>query len=198
MSLVSNPRIKKVTLAVSGAALALLLWRACAPPDGGETPSHTEDATVLAPALVSPPPASPPKVPRIPLPGARILSGYGADGMGLKEDLTLMFQCLDTFFLAAKGMTDRPLGANGELAAALRGEGWVKVAFLPRDHPAFGAGGELVDRFGTPLFFHAETAGVFSIRSAGPDRVMWNADDVQRQANGRFLNGEELASPSLR
>lgn len=198
MSLVSNPRIKNVTMALAAAVLALLLWRACVPPEEGEAHPHVKGAPTVAPTPVSPQPTSAPKAPRIPLPGERILSGYGAEGMGLKEDLTLMFHCLDTFFLAAKGMKDRPLGANGEIAAALRGEGWVKVAFLPRDHPAFGAGGELVDRFGTPLFFHAETAGVFSIRSAGPDRVMWNGDDVQRQANGRFLNEEELASPSLR
>jgi hypothetical protein len=38
--------------------------------------------------------------------------------------------------------------------------------------------GELMDRWGTPIFFHALSKDQMEIRSAGPDRVMWTADDV--------------------
>ncbi len=40
------------------------------------------------------------------------------------------------------------------------------------------AGGELVYSWGTPFFFHQLSATQMEIRSAGPDRVMWTADDL--------------------
>ena len=49
---------------------------------------------------------------------------------------------------------------------------------LPPDHPAINPNGELCDRWGTPFFFHAESAKKMEIRSAGPDKKMWNDDDV--------------------
>ena len=47
----------------------------------------------------------------------------------------------------------------------------VLVEFVHRD-------GELCDRWGTPFFFHAESAARMEIRSAGPDRRLWTEDDV--------------------
>ena len=40
------------------------------------------------------------------------------------------------------------------------------------------ANGELVDQWNTPYFFHQLSKDVMEIRSAGPDKVMWTADDV--------------------
>jgi hypothetical protein len=37
--------------------------------------------------------------------------------------------------------------------------------------------GELVDRWGTPYFFHQLSRDHMEIRSAGPDKVMWTQDD---------------------
>ena len=51
-------------------------------------------------------------------------------------------------------------------------------ALIPPDHPAINRRGELCDRWGTPFFFHAESAKQMSIRSAGPDKKMWTDDDV--------------------
>jgi hypothetical protein len=137
-------------------------------------------------------------VPSVPLPGERILSGFADGTQAPANDLTLLHRCLDTFLLAAKGMKNEPLSANGEIAAALRGEGRVKVAFLPRSHRIFNAAGALTDRWGTPFFFHSAQAGVIAIRSAGPDRLLWTEDDLHREPNGTFLRGEALNPPSLR
>jgi len=65
---------------------------------------------------------------------------------------------------------------------------------LPDQHAALNARGQLVDRWGTPLFFHALGNGRFEIRSAGPDRKLWTADDIHRNADGSFYNGAELAA----
>ena len=38
--------------------------------------------------------------------------------------------------------------------------------------------GELVDPWGTPYFFHQLSGTVMEIHSAGPDKKMWNLDDL--------------------
>jgi hypothetical protein len=38
--------------------------------------------------------------------------------------------------------------------------------------------GELVDVWGTPYFFHQLSGTDTEIHSAGPDRIMWTADDL--------------------
>ncbi len=38
--------------------------------------------------------------------------------------------------------------------------------------------GELVDRWGTPYFFHQISGADTEIRSAGPDKIMYTADDI--------------------
>ena len=50
--------------------------------------------------------------------------------------------------------------------------------FLPADNPAINSKGELCDRWGTPYFFHQMSGEKMEIRSAGPDRTLWTADDA--------------------
>lgn len=71
-----------------------------------------------------------------------------------------------------------PVGDNAEITAALTGKNRLRLALIPRNHPAINAAGELCDRWGTPFFFHAESGTHMAVRSAGPDRKMWTADDV--------------------
>lgn len=123
------------------------------------------------------------------LPGEKILAGFADPAQPPARDLTLLHRCLDTFLLAAKGMKHEPLSANGEIAAALRGESRVKLAFLPAAHPVFNASKQLKDRWGTPFFFHAEAAGAIGIRSAGPDKILWTEDDQTIQPNGAIRTG---------
>jgi hypothetical protein len=70
-----------------------------------------------------------------------------------------------------------PVGDNAEITAAMTGANKLHLALIPPKHPAI-KNGELCDRWGTPFFFHAESATKMEIRSAGPDRKMWTADDV--------------------
>ena len=71
-----------------------------------------------------------------------------------------------------------PVGDNAEITATLTGRNNLRLALIPPGHPAVNRRGELCDRWGTPFFFHAESAHKMEIRSAGPDRKMWSADDV--------------------
>jgi hypothetical protein len=54
-----------------------------------------------------------------------------------------------------------------------------------------------VDRWGEPLYFHAISRDRLEIRSAGPDKIMWTPDDVQRQSDGSFMSAEGLQAPRL-
>ena len=127
----------------------------------------------------------------------RILADFAAASLPPERDLDAISRVLGNFMLLVKGDSPLPLGANEEIAAALRGKNRAHLRALPDNHRAFNARGQLIDRWDTPLYFHAESRDRLDIRSAGPDRVMWTADDLHRTPDGRFLRGAALLAPSL-
>ena len=71
-----------------------------------------------------------------------------------------------------------PVGNNAEITAALRGDNPNGAQFLEGLVVRVNGNGELVDGWGTPYFFHQLAAQEMEIRSAGPDRALWTADDL--------------------
>ena len=136
----------------------------------------------------SPPVISAPATIEVPI-GERILAQYLAPGATVEEDLTWMSRLLENVRILVKGENPLPLGSNEELAAALQGKNARHEIFVRASHQSLNSKGQIVDRWGTPLFFHAQSADRIEIRSAGPDRLLWTADDVQRNANGTFSRG---------
>lgn len=95
----------------------------------------------------------------------------------IQSDLSAVAGILETF--RTNFLKDgNPVGDNADITAALTGRNPLQLALLPPNHRAINQRGELCDRWGTPFFFHAESATRMEIRSAGPDRKMWSADDV--------------------
>ena len=95
----------------------------------------------------------------------------------IRSDLRVITDILAAFrsnFPAA----GNPVGLNPEITAALTGKNKLGLALIPPKHPAINQGGELCDRWGTPFFFHAETGTRMEIRSAGPDKKFYTADDA--------------------
>ena len=72
-----------------------------------------------------------------------------------------------------------PVGLNHEVVRSLAGGNAKRAAFLAPDHPAINERGELVDRWGTPFFFHQLSGTEMEIISAGPDGELWTEDDVK-------------------
>jgi hypothetical protein len=132
-----------------------------------------------------------------PLIGTDILKHYADPAAKPEEDLTWMSRALDNFSLLVKGNDPLPLGANEDIADALRGKNKARIRFLPDDSPVFDKQGRIIDRWNTPLYFHASARDRLEIRSAGTDRQMWTADDLHRRQDGSFLRGDALLSPSL-
>lgn len=129
-----------------------------------------------------------------PLLGETILRDYANTNFPPENDLTLMSRLMENSLLLLKSAANRPLSANEDWADLFRGGNEPREEFLPSQHIALNAEGKLVDRWVTPLFFHALGGGRYEIRSAGPDRKLWTEDDLQRGYDGRFLRGSDLTN----
>ena len=63
--------------------------------------------------------------------------------------------------------------------AKLAGNNKRKLAVLLPNHPSLNQEGELLDRWGTPYWFHPVSRDLMEIVSAGPDKKLWTEDDVR-------------------
>ncbi|MEM7384212.1 MAG: type II secretion system protein GspG [Verrucomicrobiota bacterium] len=71
-----------------------------------------------------------------------------------------------------------PVGDESEILRALTGANPKQVAFIPPDSPHISLAGQLIDRWGNPFVFHAQSATEIEIRSMGPDEQPHTEDDV--------------------
>jgi len=72
-----------------------------------------------------------------------------------------------------------PVGLNSDITSQLNGQNTKHATFIqPEAGMRINDQGELVDPWGTPYFFHQLSAHEMEIRSAGPDKTMYTADDL--------------------
>ncbi len=72
-----------------------------------------------------------------------------------------------------------PVGTNPEITAAIMGNNPKHINFIAPDAGLrVNNQGEMLDAWGTPLFFHQLSAHDMEIHSAGVDRQMWTLDDL--------------------
>ena len=93
----------------------------------------------------------------------------------IHADLRLIDEIFTTYRSSTHG--ENPVGENNEITAVLTGKNTAGFAFIPKDCSAINSRGELCDRWGTPFFFHQLSGTEMEIRSAGPDKKLWTADD---------------------
>ncbi len=172
----------KRTLLVVAAAVALALCAALLLPTRTTTRARRETATPPQGPHTARSSAPTPAHSGTPLHISRILPGVDPardlnhPTNSIQDDLAVIASVLHIY---RKLHTENPVGTNEEITHALIGENVKKVAVIDAEHRAVSAEGELIDRWGTPLFFHQLSADSMEIRSAGPDRKMWTSDDVQ-------------------
>ncbi|MES2474399.1 MAG: hypothetical protein V4640_01370 [Verrucomicrobiota bacterium] len=75
---------------------------------------------------------------------------------------------------------ENPVGTNAEIMTAIMGKNSKGAMLGPPEGQSLNEEQELLDRWGTPVFFHQLTADLMELRSAGPDRTLWTADDIVR------------------
>jgi hypothetical protein len=123
--------------------------------------------------------AASPIAPAAPAAAAQGRSQLAEDLNSPTGDIHADLRLVNEIFIAFRGAlhSGNPVGENVEITAALKGRNKLGFAFIPPDCPAINARGELCDRWGSPFFFHQLSGEKMEIRSAGPDRVLWTADD---------------------
>ncbi len=164
--------LHRALIGVAGLALIGVLASRLMPGLFSETPADIRKGTPTeAPSAPSAPSTQPPPLDRSPL--ADTLNSPATD---IRADLRVVSDIIETFRTNFQ-KDGNPVGTNAEITAVLVGKNKLRLSLIPPDHPAINKSGELCDRWGTPFFFHAESANRMEIRSAGPDKKMWSPDD---------------------
>ena len=173
----------KPTLVLLALALAavIIFWPARLPePKETATPPSPPPAPVLSdlgkPAELFYTPSQPTARPEIDPVNDQKASQLNAPGQSVQDDLRIVAEFTD---LIGKAGLNATFGDNADITAALTGTQYAgqKGHLFPRQHNAL-RGGQLVDRWGTPFWFHANGPGQLEIRSAGPDKQLFTPDDV--------------------
>jgi len=146
------------------------------PASGGSTVAASETPGITGgptPVRAFGAPPIPPPQPE----GARspLADRLGDPQRSISDDIATVDEIVATYLGVFRQL---PIGTNAEITAALAGDNARGLAPLPADHPAISPGGELLDRWGTPFFFHQVTREFLEVRSAGPDRRLFSADDI--------------------
>lgn len=130
------------------------------------------------PSPASPPISQAPPVTDQPTAAESLLVGYSDAATPPIEDLRKIHRIAVGYFSVIKDASRFPIGGNEDFAAALRGENPNREVFVRAGHPLFSPAGLLVDRWGSPLVVHPVAWQQLELRSAGPDRIPHNADDL--------------------
>ncbi len=161
---------------------AVALVKETPPPQNAVATQTTEQP---APSTISTPPQKPRRF------ATSLAAKLNAPDSTAAEDVAVLHGMLRQYLRFLKDKQARPIGNDSDLARVLIGNNPMKLVILPPDHPALGADGRLRDRFGTPYFIHPRGHLAFEIRSAGPDRKLFTADDIIENL-GRGTNAAEL------
>ncbi len=175
-----------VVLAIAGGVVGL--WWSAEPEPAVIVPAppSVTVATPSKPVRVTPAspssPVSPAPVVRPNPPSLELAAQLNAPGGDPVRDVILLHQILSQYQRALQSRQGTPIGDDIDLARALKGHNPMRLAFLPATHPALASDGHLLDRWGTPYHLHPRGKGAFEVRSAGPDRQLYTADDLVANA----------------
>jgi len=165
-------RLLAITVFLIGAALIFfsLRWSGFS-----ETPlPETQRRSTPVPSAIKV--QSEPAITSLPI-ASDATTSLGSPDSTAEDDLSTLELLLTTY---ARHHHGNPVGENVEISAALLGKNPTRVAYLKSGGSFINASGQLIDRWGTPYFFHQLSAKQTEIRSAGPDRDFHTADDLVR------------------
>jgi hypothetical protein len=113
----------------------------------------------------------------------RLVGRLNAPDATAGDDIEVVQLVIESYRRANEGINPAG-GLNEEIMDALRGKNPKHVAAFPPSHASVDAQGRLLDRWGSPYFFHPVSGKLIEIRSAGPDRKLWTDDDVHPDETG--------------
>lgn len=98
------------------------------------------------------------------------------DDTTAEADIQVLNELFANYRLVLGG---NPVGSdNPEIVAQLIGKNAKQLVLIAPSHPSLTEQGELLDRWGTPYYFHPLARDQMDIRSAGSDGKLWTRDDV--------------------
>lgn len=168
-------------VAFAGAALFLLgpgheeVPEELGVPASPPRPVPARESAVSGDQLVEPRP-EPPAEPRVIEDMVALADQLGREDASVEDDVAIVHELIRVYTRYVGTVPEG--GLNDEIVQGLLGENPMKMIFLDRENARINEKGELVDRFGTPYDFHPVSSQELEIRSAGPDRVHFTADDV--------------------
>ena len=117
--------------------------------------------------------ANPPVLPAQPFPFGSADAAPSMDASPVLRNMRVTINQYRSMF------GENPVGTNPEITKALNGDNPKQARFIKEELGLrINGRGELVDYWGTPFFFHQLSGTEMEIHSAGPDKVMWTADDL--------------------
>lgn len=131
-------------------------------PESAISAEHAPDGVVLAPGA------------------ADLTHSLNTPDSSAENDLEVISTLLE-IFRRANGGANPAGGLNEEFVEQMRGKNSRHFGVFPADTPGINSAGQLVDRWGTPYFFHPVSRTILEVRSAGPDRRFWTADDIEAE-----------------
>jgi hypothetical protein len=164
------------SLLLLGVLALALMWWALRPGRVGTPPPRPAPAAGASGAAGHPLPPAQTANPYAGEEPSQLAVFLNAPGRDIASDLRVIDEVFAAYRSATRG--GNPIGENREITAALTGRNRLGFAFIPANHPAINASGELCDRWGTPFYFHQLSGTQMEVRSAGPDRKLWTGDDV--------------------
>jgi hypothetical protein len=135
-----------------------------------ELPNDSRSKVDPTPTRFSLPPLSEVKL----QPMARELEELHSEGSFPQDDVDLLGILLRQH---RRAFGENPVGLNEEIVAVLAGRNSRGTALISPEHPAIDHQGRLLDRWGTPYFFHQSSGVTTEVVSAGPDRQLFTDDD---------------------
>ena len=93
-----------------------------------------------------------------------------------ESDLVVLSEMFEYYCLGNDGQV--PTGTNQEITLAFIQKDSLGLSFIGSDHTSISLSGELVDRWGSPYYFHAQSGQQMNIRSSGPDQLLHTTDDL--------------------
>jgi hypothetical protein len=113
----------------------------------------------------------------VPLPITQEAARLNSPGHSAEDDISILTSLLVEY---RRHLGGNPVGDNEEIRASLSGANPKGFACLPLEGGGFlDNAGRLIDRWGTPYFFHALSGNEMEILSAGPDREFHTGDDIR-------------------
>ncbi|MCE9519822.1 MAG: hypothetical protein K8R87_09755 [Verrucomicrobia bacterium] len=139
-------------------------------------PASNTEATVVSP--VNPPPTNSADDEESSTAGSPLAAKLNATDSTPQQDVDTLHELILQYQHNMRHPNAPPIGDDSDLARALTGHNPLNFVIIPPGHPAISQDGHLRDRWGTPYFIHPTGGNAFEIRSSGPDKKRFTADDV--------------------